>query len=466
MTLRSRLTLLIGSIIALALLSFSGILYVVLDRTTLSIARAALATEAMQILKEERFTLTRIVEPPQKIGMPAMYVQTLDVYGIPLARSTNLMSFDIPLSTTGLAAVQSGAPWFEVVPKGNISLLVYSKPVRNGTAVIGAIQIASSLANRDDVMASLRALLGAGSLVTLLAAALLGWLIAGAALGPIGRMTRTAASIGAAHDFTKRLPVPRARDEVGVLSTTLNSMLAELECAHKQVTQSLVDQRRFVADASHELRTPLTSIRGFLSLLDRKPPISRTDARTALAATIAETDRVIRLVNQLFVLARTDAGQIRYELAPVPIAPLIETLAEQIGGRIANRTLTVQVDRYLIALGNADAIMQVLLNLIENALTHTPPLSQIALTATADDGRAIITVADAGPGIAAEYLPHLFKRFYQIHPSRTGNGAGLGLAIAHALAEAQGGALSVESAPGQGSRFMLSLPLHPLSAAA
>jgi signal transduction histidine kinase len=391
MTLRSRLTLLIGGTLILALVSFSLALYLALAQMTLAMAEEGLANEASRLLAEKEFSLTRIVEPERSIGLPATYVQTLGLDREPLARSNNLLSGAFALSPAGLAATQSGEPWTEVVPKGEKRLLVYSTPVLRGESVAGVLQVARSLADRDDALASLRTLLISGALLTLVCAGLLGWVLAGATLRPLGRITHTAQAIGQARDFAQRLPDPASRDEVGTLATTLNGMLAELEGAHDQVAQTLQAQRRFIADASHELRTPLTTIRGYLALLDRDPPISPDDARTALRGSIAESDRLIRLVNHLFLLARTDGGQLQYRREPVSLTPLVESLVAQARMRAPQRPVTLDAAPDLAALGDADAIAQILLNLIDNALAHTPPQSPIVLEARLSTTRSTRT---------------------------------------------------------------------------
>jgi signal transduction histidine kinase len=248
-------------------------------------------------------------------------------------------------------------------------------------------------------------------------------------------------------------------DEVGQLATTFNAMLAELESAQRQLEQSLDSQRRFVADASHELRTPLTTVRGNIELLRRDPPLETPERADVLADTKDEVERLIRLVHQLLVLARADAGQtLRRE--PVPIRPLLEDVCRQARLIAPQRSISRAPLPEVAVWGDSDALKQVLLILADNALAHTTPDATVEMAASvvSAEGQIAIRVRDTGAGIAPDVLPHIFERFYRGQISRSGTGTGLGLSIAKELVEAQGGALTVESVVGQGSVFTATLP--------
>jgi signal transduction histidine kinase len=245
---------------------------------------------------------------------------------------------------------------------------------------------------------------------------------------------------------------------VGQLATTFNGMLNELQEAHQQTEQTLQQQRRFVADASHELRTPLTTIRGNLGLLKRRPPIAADDERAVVDDMVEETDRLIRLTNDLLTLARSDAGRaLRHD--PVPIVPLSDDICRQARLLAEQRTIACEDVPEVSVLGDQDAIKQVLLILLDNALKYTPAGGTITIGAEKTDRAVNIRIADTGPGIAPDDLPHIFERFYRSDESRTGAGAGLGLAIAKELIEAQQGKISVASEVGKGSTFIVMLPV-------
>jgi signal transduction histidine kinase len=249
---------------------------------------------------------------------------------------------------------------------------------------------------------------------------------------------------------------PFAPAELGQLALTLNGMLAELEGAYRQVEQTLDSQRRFVADASHELRTPLTTVRGNIELLRREPPLEAQERGEIWADTTEEVERLIRLVNQLLVLARADAGQaLRRE--PLAVQPLLEDVVRQARQLSPRGIGLVEVPEGTTVLGDLDTLKQVLLILVDNALEHTPADVAVELAAASADGQVAISVHDTGPGIEAEALPHIFEWFYRGQVSRSGAGVGLGLAIARELVEAQGGTIAVESRPGEGSTFVVRL---------
>jgi signal transduction histidine kinase len=288
-----------------------------------------------------------------------------------------------------------------------------------------------------------------------------GWVLAGATLRPINRIERTAYAIGAERDFDRRVDHVGPPDEVGRLATTFNTMLTELQTAYRQVEHALQAQRRFVADASHELRTPLTTIRGNVGLLQRQPPIEPEDRVAALGDMADETDRLIRLVNDLLMLARADAGRL-WRNEPVLIKPLIEDLCRQAQLLEPERRIHCEDILDLAVVANRDALKQVLLILLDNALKFTPVDGEVRFTTAVDADRVFIALCDTGPGIAPAALPHIFERFYRGDSSRTGAGAGLGLSIAKTLMDAQHGTISVESAAGRGSVFNISLPQAPV----
>jgi signal transduction histidine kinase len=457
MSIRLRLTLLYSAILALTLIGLGVVLYVTVSGVTLGQIEKTLSSEAQRLINSKQFDLEHIGYPARKFAAPETYIQTIRLDGSLADRTSNLGDFVLPLSHTGLQACQGGRSWTEVTSTENGRLLVYSQPVAPYSSTGGVVQVARSLADHDQSLATLGNILIAGGLVATITAFGVGWVLAGAALRPIHRITETARAIGAERDFGRRVDYIGPPDEIGRLSKTLNAMLTELQAAYRQAEQALQAQRRLVADASHELRTPLTTIRGNLGLLRREPPICAEDREAVIADMADETDRLIRLVNNLLLLARSDAGRpLRSE--SVPIKPLIEDVCRQ--ARLLGAGRTVECDNALAAsaVGDRDAIKQVLLILLDNALKYTPARGTITIAAALADGQVAISVRDTGPGIAPDTLPHIFERFYRSDVSRTGAGAGLGLAIAKELIEAQHGAISVESRLGQGSVFTVTLP--------
>ncbi len=451
MSIRLRLTLLYSAIVALTLLAFSALLYVLLPGVTTQAVKDRLATDAARIIQARQPQYGQIVLPVSRFAAPETYAQTLTLEGKVGARTQNLEEegATLPLSQEGMEAVQAGKPWTESAVVQGQRLLVYSKPVRFGE-VRGVFQIASSLEAQDRSLNNLRKILLAGSGIATLLAFGIGWLLAGAALRPINRIARTARAIGEERDFDRRVDYRGPNDEVGRLATTFNTMLSQLGAAYQA-------QRRLVADASHELRTPLTTIRGNLALLQREPPISPDDRAAVLTDTAEETERMSRLVNDLLLLARADAGR-PLQRGPVRVRPLMEELCRQAEVLGPDHGIECDTGPDLVVTGDRDALKQVLLILLDNALRFTPRGGTVSLFTSETDHTVMMGIRDTGPGIRPEVLPHIFERFYQADRSRAGGGAGLGLSIAKALVEAQGGSLSVESEVGKGSIFAVSLP--------
>jgi signal transduction histidine kinase len=457
MSIRLRLTLLYSGILALVLVGLSAALYFTVARASYAVVQERLAEEAQRLTTSRGFGLDHLEPMHGRFTDPQTYVQTLRADGQVADRTPNLGDYVIPLSEAGWKACQQGQTWNETVATEAGRLLVYSRPVA-AQGQTGILQIARSLVESDQSLDTLRNILTGGTVMATLFTFGLGWVLSGAALRPIDRITQTARAIGADRDFGRRVKHAGPNDEIGRLTTTLNTMLTELQSAYQQMEQSLHTQRRFVADASHELRTPLTTLRGNLGLLERQPPISPEDRLAVLADTIEECDRLIRLVHNLLMLARADSG-LALRLEAVPVQPFVDELCRQARLLAPNRDVHCENALAVAVLADRDALKQVLLILVDNALKYTPPHGSITLATALADGRALIRVRDTGPGIPPKALPHLFERFYRVEASRTSAGTGLGLAIAKELIDAQGGVITVESEPGQGSVFTVSLPL-------
>lgn len=243
------------------------------------------------------------------------------------------------------------------------------------------------------------------------------------------------------------------KDEVGRLIQAFNESLERLENLFET-------QRRFLADVSHELRTPLTSIRGNVDLIRR---MGEPDAES-LDAITSEVDRMTRLVQDLLLLAQAETGKLPLASAVVELDTLMLEVYQQ-AKMLAQDKVAVRLGREDQArvFGDRDRLKQVLLNLVGNALEHTPPGGQVTLALSCVEDWARLTVTDTGAGIPQEELPHIFERFYRIDRSRrrTGaGGAGLGLSIAYWITRSHQGRLEVASEVGRGSTFSIWLPMH------
>jgi two-component system OmpR family sensor kinase len=381
------------------------------------------------------------------------YIQIRDLDGA-ISEPPDNVAVTLPLSSEAMQAVQNGEGWFELTTIDGERLAIYSRLFDGAEGNPEILQVAQSLVFLDDVQQEIKRFLFILNTVIIFAGFGIGWVMAGLALRPIHRITRTAQEIGAARDFGRRVDHRGPNDEVGQLATTVNGMLTELQSSYVQVEQSLHAQQRFVADASHELRTPLTTLRGNLGLLRRDPPISNEDKDDVLVDMVSETERLMRLTNDLLVLARADAQRpLKNEV--IPVAVTLADIVDQAKLLVPDRVFICRPCTDVDINGDKDALKQILLILLDNAIKYTPPDATITVSSQVDDGTVTISVQDDGPGIEPERVPYIFDRFYRGDDARTEGGTGLGLSIAKELTEAQNGAITVESALGQGTLFTL-----------
>lgn len=290
-------------------------------------------------------------------------------------------------------------------------------------------------------------------LVFVVAAGLGAYGLARAALSPVERMRQEVAALSE-RDEAPGVQVPRTRDEIAALATTMNALLARLDSA-------LSRQRALVADASHELRTPFAVLSAELELAAR-PGRSREELATAVARAGEEVARLIRITDQLLFLARSDEDRITPRREQTPVGPLLARSEEQAAGRaqLAGVRCRVDVPAGLMANVDADRLREAIDNLVDNALRFAPPGTEILLSANAVGTDLVIEVSDAGPGFPAEFLPHAFERFARPDSGRArdGGGAGLGLAIVSAIAQAHGGRATVGNQAAGGATIALELP--------
>lgn len=378
-------------------------------------------------------------------------VRVLDTSGNLIASPFGSTQETLPLSSEGLQALKNNQDYWQQATVNNESLLIYNRPIEPSGKIEYILQVAQPLTQRQHSMQLLGTTILIGILVTILAAFGVGWVVSGYTFKPIQHLTETAQSIGNERDFTRRVKYKGPPDEVGQLANTFNTMLSRLEEAYQQVAYSLEQQRAFVADVSHELRTPLTTLRGNLGLLARTPPLPEEERADIVNDMVEESDRLIRLVNELLVLARADANQNKIQ-EPIALLPVIEEICRQAQQLDPLRQITIQAGSDLMLLGNRDALKQLLLVGLDNAIKYTQ--SDIQVGAAREDNEIKIFIRDFGPGIPQDKLEHLFDRFKRGEQNTEIPGFGLGLPIARSLVEGQGGHITVESQVGQGTTLI------------
>jgi two-component system, OmpR family, sensor kinase len=417
---------------------------------------------------------------------PGMTVQVLNLDGRVIIQSENLRDRAVPIDRENVEMAVGGTPSFATETVDGVPVRIHYAPLEPRQLegnIAGVIQITRTLRDIEVTLTWLRLVLISIGIISLFFATVAGYVLARAALTPIGRLTRDARSIGETRDFGRRVAVPRtlraSRDEVTRLAVTFNQMLAQLQGAYDEQEYTLASQRRFVADASHELRTPLATIRTNLELLQRAgDDLPAADRDEAMADAIAEIQRLSRLVGDLLTLARVDSGLRLERREEIEVGRLVRDVYRQARLMAMPREHTVIADpiQEATVLGDADYLKELLLILVDNAIQYTPDGGQIRLGARlqacpihpeaggAGADEVVISVSDNGMGIDAEDLSHLFERFYRADSARhrdtgTSGGTGLGLSIARWIAEEHNGRIEVQSEMGHGSTFTVRLPI-------
>ena len=292
----------------------------------------------------------------------------------------------------------------------------------------------------------------AGTLLALAA----GLMLARRAMKPIADLTTTAREIARTGDPDRRVPRPMADDEVAELAATLEDMLRALEQSRAEMEAMLHRQRQFVADASHELRTPLTSVLANLELL---ADVLDGEAGDAARSALRSSQRMRRLVADLLLLARADARR-ETPHEPTDLAKVLVEAAGEVSALAARHELTLRAedDGETLVEGARDELHRMVLNLMENAIRHTPPGTHVRAAVDARDGEVVLSVEDDGPGVPAELRERIFERFVRGEGDRGGS-FGLGLSIVRAVAASHGGSVELEEPPdGHGARFVVRLP--------
>ncbi|MEI7772453.1 MAG: ATP-binding protein [Chloroflexales bacterium] len=384
----------------------------------------------------------------------AFYVQVSDPEGEFHITSASLRDEHLPLDLADRQTALAGSSTTHIYTLGHGRVIQLAAPLRSAGAVVGVLQVAQPLRSVDQTLQVLLEGLAVTGMIALLAAVRGGVWIVGRSLGPVNEITSTARQIFQAADLARRVPAPATTDEVGALADTINAMLERLE--HLFTTQ-----RRFVADVSHELRTPLTAMRGHLELLQRGVVRDAEDHAEMTADLLREVIRLARMANDLLLMAQAEAGiQLRH--APLALDDLVLEVVRELRPLAEGVALRPQLGEQVEIRGDRDRIKQALINLVANALQHSPAGGVVTVALDQDGAAAYLRVRDGGPGIAPEDLPRVFERFYRADRSRAqrAGGAGIGLAIVQWVAQAHDGDVSVESAVGEGATFIIRLPLH------
>jgi heavy metal sensor kinase len=453
-SLRWRLTLWYTGALGGLLLLLGAAALLLLDRTLQANVDASLVSVANAVAasgpdSEEAYGA--LLGP----ALAERFFQLLDPLGRPDPRVAPRGGTELPLSAEARRNASKGRETFETLTapggeRGPIRLLTF--PVVEHGRLVHLVQVAMPLAGVEAARTRFLLILVGLAPLALAAVAAAGWVLTGRALAPVDEMVGAARRIGA-EDLSLRLASEERDDELGRLAAVLNDMLARLERSFKAV-------RHFSADAAHELRTPLTILKGEIEVALRST-LGPAEAQRVLESCQEEVDRLSTLVEDLLFLARADAGAVDRPLEPVDVGavidevtPALRTLAERAGV-----VLLLSHSEKAVVQSSAPMLFRLLFNLADNAIKYAGSGHRVEVALRTRDRNAVLEVWDDGPGISPEDQVHIFDRFYRADPARARGGAGLGLALVRSIVEVHGGRVTVESAPGKGTRFQVLLPL-------
>lgn len=386
------------------------------------------------------------------------YIEIIDPAGRRDPRLSRPRSKELSISQKALKNAAQGLTTFETVEsaESNKPLRVVTMPVTDAGRVSNLIRVGMSLENTYKTRRRFLLIMASVLPLGLLLAGGGGWLLARRALKSVDRMTRTAQRISGEH-LDERLQETGSGDELDRLAKTLNDMLGRLDDAFHQM-------RQFSADASHELQTPLTILKGEMEVALRSQR-SPEEYQRVLKSGLEEIERINHLVDGLLLLARADAGVLRMDLRPVALKPLLREICEQMNVVANDRSISLHASlpQPVAVPGDREHLRRLVLNLVDNSIKYTPAGGKVTLSLRSDNDWAFLKISDTGIGLSRDEQQRIFSRFHRATETRARDerGVGLGLSIARSIAEAHGGRIHVESTPGQGSTFTVTLPIEP-----
>jgi heavy metal sensor kinase len=393
--------------------------------------------------------------PGQGADGSAIEAVVTDPAGSPLLTSPKQSLRDADVASVAKRAVTDGAATADLTDTGRVRRRVYAESLTLGDApnqVQAAVIVSRPGADVEDAIRRLVLVLGVGSLLLIFVGAALAYSVTSRALRPVGEITALARTISE-QDLHRRVTMRAPDDELGELVRTFNMMLERLEATFGSL-------HRFTADASHELRAPLSVMRSQVevALNRRREP---ADYERVLKSVLDQVQHLTRISDQLLLIARADAGELKPEMEEIDVVDFIHELALPWQAAAESRRLEFAVDVPDAGELDADPALtrRAIDNLLDNAFRYAPELSTVRLAVRKEDSDWVFDVSDEGPGVPAEQRERIFERFARADSARTRSigGAGLGLALSSAIATAQGGSLELMDRPAPGATFRLRL---------
>ena len=462
-SIRSRLTAWYVTLLAIILILFSVLLNYFLAKrlhesvdNSLTVSATVVATSAtMRMSNSPLPGLNQLFEQFMNQGNLNKFYRIYDGSGNVGSRSKNISASQFPLSQPAYADALEGKNSYETFTVGGQQpIRVITMPILFEGKLINLVQVGTSLEAVQETLRNLKIFLFTAVPSVLILAALFARFMARRALKPISRIIDTAREIGQGQELSKRIPVLKIKDELGQLALTFNEMMNRLE-------NSFAQMRQFSSDASHELRTPLTVLKGQNELIlskQRKPE----EYQEVISSNLEEINYMSKVLEDLFVLSKSDENQVNLDYKPVDLRALVEEVFKhaEILAEEKNIKIIIAFLEPIEIKGDEVRLRQMVWNVLQNGIKYTQQGGELKISLQNEGDFALLTIQDTGIGIPEEDLPLIFNRFYRVDKARTRDegGSGLGLSICRQIAEAHKGKIEVESKLGVGTRFKICLP--------
>ena len=462
-SIRSRLTAWYVTLLAIILILFSVLLNYFLAKrlhesvdNSLTVSATVVATSATMRLGNSPLPgLNQLFEQFMNQGNLNKFYRIYDGSGNVGSRSKNISASQFPLSQRAYADALEGKNSYETFTVGGQQpIRVITMPILFEGKLINLVQVGTSLEAVQETLRNLKIFLFTAVPSVLILAALFARFMARRALKPISRIIDTAREIGQGQELSKRIPVLKIKDELGQLALTFNEMMNRLE-------NSFAQMRQFSSDASHELRTPLTVLKGQNELIlskQRKPE----EYQEVISSNLEEINYMSKVLEDLFVLSKSDENQVNLDYKPVDLRALVEEVCKhaEILAEEKNIKIIIAFLEPIEIKGDEVRLRQMVWNVLQNGIKYTQQGGELKISLQNEGDFALLTIQDTGIGIPEEDLPLIFNRFYRVDKARTRDegGSGLGLSICRQIAEAHKGKIEVESKLGVGTRFKIRLP--------